>query len=442
MITLYMDNFRGFKDTYLPLKDVNFFVGENSTGKTSVMALLSILSTPRFWETFDFKTDFIDLGYFSEISAHSEEFTIGFYTDFENDESNNTIDFYPSLDEQIPNALFLSFARNEDGTAKVVKFSMWHGGREIQFRVENDTYYYSLKPTQFATSEKAFISLLLIAKNFEESNYSEIWSEDIKYVKPFSSRNFFSFLSNLKTNEKPHPQLRFSLWFLHGVSLLKRITWIAPIRSKPQRIYERIQKEFSPEGEHIPFVLKKLFESGESEKDILEHLNLFGQTSGLFGKLSLKRYGDENNAPFEIQVEIGGTSHKITNVGYGVSQVIPFVVDILTQKYTNWFLIQQPEVHLHPKAQSTVGEFIYNQASVAQKKFIIETHSDFLVDRYRLTMRKSDKKVETQVVYFEHTGNGNTIHFLPIDDQGRYPEDQPPGFTEFFINEAIAMMEV
>ena len=112
MITLYMDNFRGFKDTYLPLKDVNFFVGENSTGKTSVMALLSILSTPRFWETFDFKTDFIDLGYFSEISAHSEEFTIGFYTDFENDESNNTIDFYPSLDEQIPNALFLSFARN------------------------------------------------------------------------------------------------------------------------------------------------------------------------------------------------------------------------------------------------------------------------------------------------------------------------------------------
>ena len=234
----------------------------------------------------------------------------------------------------------------------------------------------------------------------------------------------------------------FALLYIQGFSILRNLTWIAPIRTKPQRIYERTIIDFSPDGEHIPFILNQLSEIGDTGKKTLEQLGSFGKSSGLFSKLSVKRYGKERNAPFEIQVEIGGATHKITNVGYGVSQILPLIVDILTRIGSDWFLIQQPEVHLHPKAQSTVGEFIYNQASEYEKKFIIETHSDFLVDRFRLSMRKSKKKVETQVVYFQHTENGNTIHLLPIDDEGRYPEEQPDGFRDFFINEAITMMEI
>ena len=49
MKTLYLDNYKGFVKTFIPFLDVNFFVGENSTGKTAILNLLNILSTPSFW---------------------------------------------------------------------------------------------------------------------------------------------------------------------------------------------------------------------------------------------------------------------------------------------------------------------------------------------------------------------------------------------------------
>lgn len=437
-----MDNFRGFKDTYLPLKDVNFFVGENSTGKTSVMALLSMLSSPKFWETFDFSTEFgIDLGLFNDINSQTNEFSIGFFTDEGIGNLNLTTSITYIYDE-IPDALLMTFIRNLDGTAKISKFYMYYSGRVLHIRNEGNAHYYSKNHSEYFDSEEAFISLLSSSNDFSDDTYQVVSNQDEYLFTPFSIYRFATFFDRLKKVNKSDDNIRLASWLVRGISLMKKNIWIAPIRSKPLRIYERTIKDFSPEGEHIPFVIKELSESGSAGKIILEQIDTFGKLSGLFDKLTLKKYGNEKNAPFEIQVEVGGDPHKITNVGYGVSQVLPFIVDILTRKDTDWFLIQQPEVHLHPKAQSSVGEFIYQQASLSKKKFIIETHSDFLIDRFRLTLKKSKEKIETQVVYFQHSENGNTIRLLPIDDEGRYPEDQPSEFREFFINEAIEMMEV
>ena len=46
---IFVDNFRGFRDTCIPITDVNFLVGENSTGKTSILGLLKLLAGPRFF---------------------------------------------------------------------------------------------------------------------------------------------------------------------------------------------------------------------------------------------------------------------------------------------------------------------------------------------------------------------------------------------------------
>jgi hypothetical protein len=46
---IFMDNFRGFSETLLPLKQITFLVGENSTGKSSFLKLLYLLSRPQFW---------------------------------------------------------------------------------------------------------------------------------------------------------------------------------------------------------------------------------------------------------------------------------------------------------------------------------------------------------------------------------------------------------
>ena len=75
MKAIYIDNFRGFKEATIPLCDVNFFVGENSSGKTSILSLLKIISTHEFWMTIDFNSTFssheIDLGNFEDMITNS-----------------------------------------------------------------------------------------------------------------------------------------------------------------------------------------------------------------------------------------------------------------------------------------------------------------------------------------------------------------------------------
>ena len=54
MKILFVENFKGFKKEYLEFKDFNFFVGENSTGKTSLLSLINLVSRPNFWLSPDF----------------------------------------------------------------------------------------------------------------------------------------------------------------------------------------------------------------------------------------------------------------------------------------------------------------------------------------------------------------------------------------------------
>ncbi|MDM8526525.1 AAA family ATPase, partial [Desulfococcaceae bacterium HSG8] len=97
---LFIDNFRGFSKTYIPIKDVNFFVGENSTGKTSVLTLLKLISSPSFWRDQSFNNDDISFTDFKDIvsinSPDKSFFHIGM------------IDFQPD-DEKKTNAFLMTF---------------------------------------------------------------------------------------------------------------------------------------------------------------------------------------------------------------------------------------------------------------------------------------------------------------------------------------------
>jgi predicted ATP-dependent endonuclease of OLD family len=73
---LYMDNFRGFRDAYIPIANVNFLVGGNSSGKTSVLSLLKLMSEERLLSDSQFFSEDVDLGTFQDIvSAHADDRT-------------------------------------------------------------------------------------------------------------------------------------------------------------------------------------------------------------------------------------------------------------------------------------------------------------------------------------------------------------------------------
>jgi predicted ATPase len=122
-------------------------------------------------------------------------------------------------------------------------------------------------------------------------------------------------------------------------------------------------------------------------------------------------------------------------VGYGVSQVLPIIVDAIREPPESTFLLQQPEVHLHPRAQAELGSFLATLAKQQQKRFIIETHSDYMIDRIRMDIRdgKHLKPGEAAILYFERTGPAQ-IHTMEIDEFGNLV-GVPPGYRQFFLEE-------
>ena len=80
MKKIYIKNYKGFDEQVIMLKDVNFFVGENSTGKTSILKLINIINSREFWFNGQFNNSEVDLGYFDEIinrNSSDDFFRIG-----------------------------------------------------------------------------------------------------------------------------------------------------------------------------------------------------------------------------------------------------------------------------------------------------------------------------------------------------------------------------
>lgn len=211
----------------------------------------------------------------------------------------------------------------------------------------------------------------------------------------------------------------------------------APIRTRPLRTYDPIKEVIDPEGGHVPMVLAGIrSRDKKSWQALRKALDKFGKDSGLFGKVEVRRLGKNESDPFQLQVLIDRSVVNLVDVGYGVSQILPILVDCLRgQRGT--FLLQQPEVHLHPKAQAELGSFLGFLARNQKKRFFIETHSDYLVDRIRMDVRDRKNGLrpeDVSLLYFERKAGSVQIHQLVLDEYGNI-KNAPPGYRSFFLEE-------
>ena len=131
-----------------------------------------------------------------------------------------------------------------------------------------------------------------------------------------------------------------------------------------------------------------------------------------------------------------GLKRNLIDVGYGVSQALPLLTELLRKGAPGTFLLQQPEVHLHPSAQAALGSLFCNIAAQG-RQLIVETHSDYILDRVRMDIR--DKKTglkpeDVSILYFEPGELDVTIHSLRLDEQGNVL-DAPKGYRQFFLEE-------
>ena len=216
----------------------------------------------------------------------------------------------------------------------------------------------------------------------------------------------------------------------------------APIRSSPLRTYHPGRLVQHPQGLSVPAYLANMHARNPDEWQKMKNdLEEFGRTSGLFDEIFVRRLGRHEYEPFQLEVRKWGKRRKgarrnLIDVGYGVSQVLPLLVDLLEPNGSSRLLLQQPEVHLHPSAQARLGSLLCATAG-AQCQLIVETHSDYIVDRILLDIRdkRTDLKPDdVSILYFERDDLSVTIHSIRIDDEGNVL-DAPAGYRGFFRDE-------
>lgn len=418
---IYLKNYKGFKEQIIELEDINFLVGENSTGKTSFLNLINILSSQEFWFNYQFNNSEIELGYFEEIlSKKSTERTFQIAT--ERVEVENKKDrvirilFQFKSDKSLPKVDFIRFSINDLNV-------------HVQPNLKKLTCSYHTKKYE------TFSDWLYNAKKAKGKNL-EIEIPGFRFPLPI----LFQIIGS--TIKKEIGDSKEDLDFGDGI-FFRRYTWLAPIRAKAKRIYESYNIKFSPEGEHIPSLLKNLLSQSNKKKNIIEILEKFGKESNLFDSIEINELGDKDISPFEIIIKYNETPIKLTNVGYGVSQILPLIVEMMSSRRTT-FSIQQPEVHLHPKAQAAFGSFLFKACTNEEHTFLIETHSDFTINRFRHSLKKgqSKKEISSQVLFFERTSDGNTVSKISISKNGNYETELPDSYRNFFIDEELKLLEL
>lgn len=217
----------------------------------------------------------------------------------------------------------------------------------------------------------------------------------------------------------------------------------APVRSSPLRIYGSLNLGSDPEGEYIPMYLAGVRYRDQDEwARLKEAIERFGRDAGLFDGLDVKPLDNTEGGPFQLQIRksgrrVKGHKRNIADVGYGVSQILPVVTELLRSDAPGMFLMQQPEVHLHPSAQAALGSLFCEIAAQRRSQLIVETHSDHLLERVRLDTRdkKSDlRPQDVSILYFERSDFAVTVHSITLDELGNL-KNAPPSYRQFFMDE-------
>lgn len=428
---LYVDNYRGFSNLYIPLKDVNFLIGENSTGKSSILAILSLITKYKFWFDQNFNDTDIQLGMFKDIISARSENTSNFKIGMINLESNpeDSFCFLAIFSEQEgqPSISRFHYSINTTETSIFFLDSVEYSINQIDGLKQTLAFYQSLFE-RWMTIKKTRKNIQNIKSEFGIQNSSLV------YV----IHNVENDIRRQSEDKEPRSVRRPFLSCLH--SAFGEVVWLAPIRSKPKRTYDDYKSEFSSDGSHIPYLIKKILGASSTKaSEFKSFMKRFGLKSGLMDSISIQKYGtDDYISPFGLLIELNDIKLNLNFVGYGVSQVLPVIVEVYEGKKRSWYAIQQPEVHLHPRAQAALGDLFFDQALKEKKKFMIETHSDYMIDRFRVNLSKQPNTLSAQSLFFHRKENSNVICAIDIGEDGQYSLNQPEEFRDFFINEELS----
>lgn len=418
--SIRLKNFRCFDDTKdIELKPLTIFVGANSSGKSSVLKFFPLLKHSI--------KDSLD----GILKWNNEDLD---FRDFENTVINH--DKCKSIEFD------LSFEKN-DGGSFVIKESIGY-----DTPTKNKINYFNL----VSQDENAYYSITADYSNNKllYESKSDSLDDTIEYSR--HSQNLIPNLfyrTKLASLLKPRVDKLTSIAQEEFENLEKNIYYMQPLRLDIQRRYALDDNEESnriySNATNLAYYLNNLTYSDKEE------LNNWLETNGFDITIDFDRLSAQSNGgmlEIYIKAQVMKISRNIIDLGFGFSQMLPIIIlmwDSIKKvnqtgyrdnQYSKIVVIEQPEVHLHPKYIGKFATMVINTIRVCKEKqipisFVVETHSDSLLNKVGDLVRDGEiPNNDINLLIFNQKDNGiSDIKHIKFETDGT-PEDWPVDFFD------------
>ena len=408
----------------LPIRPLTILTGENSSGKSTALSCLAAVCDP---EGFPFAPGFnkapFNLGNFDTIATfkggragRAKSFTIGYDTEISDGVTAPQVE---------------STFRSREGQVSLAEVAIRSGADHATIALQEE--------------ERGYVGTIKAVLHGSEQSIGFQVPRRLGAENVIRLQNLLLGVSDVTTQE----EFKVRVDFLNGLTRLgfqmfpAVATSLAPIRTKPERTYGQLAEFYAPGGDHIPFIIERLAREQDLNPDwkqLVTTLQQFGQESGLYRTLDVRLLGNKVGDPFQILVDVGGPPVNIIDVGYGVSQSLPVVVQSVLGAPRTMLLLQQPEVHLHPRAQAALGNLFARLVAGSNAQLVVETHSDYVIDRVRQQVASGTlDAAKVMILYFERAAMETTVSELTLDSNGNI-RGAPPSYRQFFLAEEVALL--
>jgi len=324
---------------------------------------------------------------------------------------------------------------------------------------------FSYKPKRHIISlDRIMMEMENIGKAFVEKprkgkNYYYIQdTEKKKYSRSRKIENLDHFLPIYypmfgygNSNESDFVRSRTFHFYMRKLSKqLKLIESVGPFRVAPNRTYMftgEYPQNVGIHGENTIDILTMDYlkqKRSKEKKNILLKVIKWFNSCGMSNKIDVKILTDRHYEIVLSQNVYDQNNEKtpeqnIVDVGFGCSQVLPVLVGGFNLDEGGIFIVEEPEIHLHPKAQAELGTFFYNLSKRNIQTFI-ETHSEHLLLRLQAHIADPESSlnpedVNVYCIYFDDK-NVRRIMELSLGENGFFNENWPRGFFPERLQEA------
>jgi predicted ATPase len=432
---LHIENFKTWKKLDIDFAQVTALFGANSSGKSSVTQFLLLLKQTKEATdrglALDFNGQYVALGEFKDVVfSHDLKLQIPWSV------TVATADNILLQDASTSRIRSLVRAQSFDVSGRVR--SSTYGAQANMLSYKIGTYEFSLMPKR----EDTAFDLKASGGTFKfVRTPGRAWQlpGPIKsYAFPDQARTYFQNASFLADLESAFERQIDSLYYL------------GPLREFPKRDYTWARTrpiDVGVRGEKVIDAILAATVAGERRnlywkarlKSFQEIAAHWLKEMGLIYDFSVKEIAKGSNF-YQVLVRSrdGGPYVALTDVGFGVSQVLPVIVLLYYVPEGSTVILEQPEIHLHPSAQSVLADLILNVSEHRDIQVIIETHSEHLL--LRLQRRVAEKEFDSDNValyYSEAVEAQSTLTKIEIDDLGQLSQ-WPENFMGDAFGETLA----